>query len=362
MFYDRPQGNQVFDLITNPPATQTPSLQWGLVSGLATATPLYSPVGLQPNEYAWKPPVVYQWNLGFQMQLPANFTLDLSYVGSESRDLLNFRNLNAVNYGTAYDAAYQDLTRGQTCTGCSSLSTLPGGNALPTDFLRPYRGYTDIRLWEMTGYANYKSLQTTVSRRLNKGLMFSGYYAYSQAKGIGGDDRQYARIDGKDREAYYGPLSFDRPHSFVANFVYQTPPVSSGALGWLTNDWMISGNYRWVLGHASHGWILDSRLWEREPHGQPDGRRPHRPDRSGSWEGLQLRPVQSVQRGGVHHAEARQHRPRVAAFHDAQPADQHHRPLGGEVAAARRPPAFRDPSRRVQRPQSHAVHRDQPDH
>jgi len=248
MFYDRPQGNQVFDLITNPPATQTPNLQWGLVSGLATATPLYSPVGLNPNEYAWKPPVVYQWNLGFQMQLPANFTLDLSYVGSESRDLLNFRNLNAVNYGTAYQTAYQDPTRGQTCTGCSALSTLPGGNALPTDFLRPYRGYTDIRLWEMTGYANYKSIQTTVSRRLNKGLMFSGYYAYSQAKGIGGDDRQYARIDGKDREAYYGVLPFDRPHSFVANFVYQTPPLADGAMRFLTNDWMISGNYRWYSG------------------------------------------------------------------------------------------------------------------
>jgi Carboxypeptidase regulatory-like domain/TonB-dependent Receptor Plug Domain len=105
IFYDRPQGNQVFDLTNNPPATQTPNVQWGLVPALATATPLYAPVGLNPNVYNWKTPTVYQWNLGFQMQLPKNFTLDVSYVGSNSDNLLQFRNLNAVNYGTAYSAA-----------------------------------------------------------------------------------------------------------------------------------------------------------------------------------------------------------------------------------------------------------------
>jgi hypothetical protein len=248
VFYDRPQGNQVFDLINNPPAVQTPTLQWGLVQGLATATPLYSPVGLQPNVYAWKIPTVYQWNLGFQMQLPANFTLDVSYVGSKSDNLLQYRNLNAVNYGTAYQDQYQDQTRGQTCTGCSTLSTLPGGNALPTDFMRPYRGYTDIRLWEFEAYSDYKSIQSTITRRFSQGLMFSGYYAYSQARGTLGGDWDYARIDGKDREANYGPLSFDRPHSFVLNFVYQTKPFTQGPLRWVTNDWMISGNYRWYSG------------------------------------------------------------------------------------------------------------------
>ncbi|NTU50627.1 MAG: hypothetical protein HGA87_07135, partial [Desulfobulbaceae bacterium] len=30
IFYDRPQGNQVFDLITNPPGLQSTTLQWGL--------------------------------------------------------------------------------------------------------------------------------------------------------------------------------------------------------------------------------------------------------------------------------------------------------------------------------------------
>lgn len=248
IFYDRPQGNQVFDLINNPPAVQTPTLNWGLVSSLATTSPLYAPVSLFPNVYAWKIPTVYQWDLGVQIQLPANFTLDVSYVGSKSQNLLQYRNLNAIPYGLAYQASSQDPTKGQTCTGCSALSTNPGANALPVDFLRPDVGYTDIRLWEFEAYSDYKSLQTTITRRFSKGLMFSGYYAYSAAKGTLGGDWDYARIDGKDKQANYGPLSFDRPHSFVVSFVYQTPSVTSGPLAYITNGWQISGNYRWYSG------------------------------------------------------------------------------------------------------------------
>ncbi|HSP91832.1 MAG TPA: hypothetical protein VLN08_13040, partial [Vicinamibacterales bacterium] len=68
------------------------------------------------------------------------------------------------------------------------------------------------------------------------------------AKGIAGGDWDGARIDGKDREANYGPLGQDRPHNFVLNFVYQTPHVADGALGFITNDWQFSGVYRWVSG------------------------------------------------------------------------------------------------------------------
>jgi hypothetical protein len=114
--------------------------------------------------------------------------------------------------------------------------------------MRPYQGFGDIRLWEFEAYSDYKALQTTVTRRFEKGLMVSFNYTRSEAKGTLGGDWDYARIDGKDREANYGPLSFNRPHTFVAYFVYQTPKVASGPLGYLTNSWQLSGNYRWLYG------------------------------------------------------------------------------------------------------------------
>jgi hypothetical protein len=176
------------------------------------------------------------------------FVLDVAYVGSKSENLLQKRNLNAINYGLAYQPAYQDPTRGQTCTGCSALSTTPGANALPTDLMRPNIGYGNINLWEFEASSDYKALQSTISRRFQKGFMFSFNYTRSSAKGTLGTDWDYARIDGKDQQANYGPLAFDRPNSMVLTFVYQTPKVKDGALGYLTNDWMFSGNYRWMNG------------------------------------------------------------------------------------------------------------------
>ncbi len=247
VFYDRPQGNIVFDMVTNPPGMQTPSLQWGLVSGVAGSTPLYATSGVNPTAFAWKLPTVYSWNIGFQMQLPYEFTLDISHVGSESRNLVQQRQINALPYGTTFLASSQDPTRG-TCTGCVALSSLPGGNALPTDFLRPDQGYGAIRFWEFAAYSNYKSLQTSLNRRFSKGLMASVSYVYSRAEGTVNDDYGTARIDGLDRQANYGILAIDRPHVFVVSFVYQTPSVATGALKYLTNDWQISGNYRWMSG------------------------------------------------------------------------------------------------------------------
>jgi hypothetical protein len=248
ILYDRPQGNQVFSLINNPPGMQAQVLTWGLAKDIVSATGYNPTIALAPSEYNWKVPTVYQWNAGFQMRLPLDLTLDVAYVGSRSENLLQFRNLNAVPYGAAYGQENQDPTRGQACSGCTAISAIPGGNALPADFMRPYPGYANIPMWEFGSYSNYNALQTTVSRRLAQGLMFSAYYTWSSAKGIGGTDWEYARSDGRDREANYGPLSFDRPHIFAAYFVYRTPNVAAGALGLLANEWQLSGNYRWLHG------------------------------------------------------------------------------------------------------------------
>ena len=249
IFYDRPQGNMVFDKATNPPSMKVTTLQWVTAGSIAPGvSSLSAPVSMNPDEYAWKTPTVYQWNLGMQMRLPAFFVLDMAYVGSESRDLLQQRQLNSPAYGTAYLPQYQDPTRGQTCTGCSSLSTIPGGNAIPIDLMRPDQGYGTIRMYEFGAYSNYKALQTTVTRRFNKGLMFSLNYTRSEAKGIIEGDFTQVRIDGRDKEANYGPLNYNRPHTIVSTWVYQTPDWKDGALGYLTNGWQLSGNYRWLWG------------------------------------------------------------------------------------------------------------------
>jgi hypothetical protein len=244
VFYDRPQGNMVFDMIANAPGVLVSGLQWGRLQDLTAAKGDPNPtLGLTPTVYDFKPPKVYSWNLGVQHKLWRAISLDLAYVGSSSKDLLRQANINAVPYGAAFLAKNQDPTRAPSAT--------PGATALPNDLLRPYPGYGSIRMWDYSGYGNYHSLQAGINRRFDNGFMFSAFYVYSKALTINNDDFTAGRPNTSDaeiRRADYSYTSYDRPQNFVLNFVYQTPKVASGALGILANDWQISGIYRWTSG------------------------------------------------------------------------------------------------------------------
>jgi hypothetical protein len=148
-----------------------------------------------------------------------------------------------VPYGAKFLPENQDPTRAPSAT--------PGATALPDDFLRPYQGYNDIGMVGYKGYSNYHSLQTSLNRRFDNGLMFSVFYVWSKALGINDADGFSIRPNATEdelRRADYSYVIYDRPHTFVVNFVYQTPRVAKGALGLLANDWQLSGVYRWMSG------------------------------------------------------------------------------------------------------------------
>src|SRR5262249_8559272 len=49
--------------------------------------------------------------------------------------------------------------------------------------------------------------------------------------------------------ANYGPLDFDRRHTFSVNFVYELPHANAGPLAEaVLNGWQLSGVYRWQTG------------------------------------------------------------------------------------------------------------------
>jgi hypothetical protein len=252
IFYDRPQGNMVFDMITNAPGILVSNLQWGRLQqvGAGSADP-NPPLSLNPTAFDFKPPKIYAWNLGMQHKLWKNIIFDLAYVGSESKDLLRRWQLNAVPLGAKYLPQNQDPTRAPSAT--------PGATALPDDLLRPYPGYSSIQMWDYSSFANYHALQASLNRRFDRGLMLSAFYVWSKAltlehnndfaPGFPGslcgppqcDEDEIRRLD-------YSYTPNDRPHTFVFNFIYQTPKVAEGAAGVLLNNWQLSGIYRWMSG------------------------------------------------------------------------------------------------------------------
>jgi hypothetical protein len=247
MFYDRPQGNVVFDLVRNPPTTLEPTFNFGRLQDIGTGQLLLAPPGLVAYDREGKVPTSYAYNLGIQYKLPLDSVLDVSYVGTLGVHLLQRRNLNAPAYGAAYLPQNQDPTL--------AASSVPGATALPVDFLRPYQGFGQIQYIEPASSSNYHSLQASVNRRFTKGLLLGVNYTWSRAMGTQFQDLPgitsfgAPRIDGNQRTANYGPQDFDRPHNLNVNWVYELPRATSHhALGYLLNDYQLSGIYRYQTG------------------------------------------------------------------------------------------------------------------
>src|SRR4029079_13931285 len=116
----------------------------------------------------------------------------------------------------------------------------------------PFRVSGPIRLGDYSGYGNYNGLQTSVSRRFDRGFMFSAFWVWSKALGVNSPDfdcgvpnltaHQTKHLD-------YSLVSYVRTHNIVLNAIYQTPTVTqSKALGLAANTGQISGVYRWSSG------------------------------------------------------------------------------------------------------------------
>jgi len=107
-------------------------------------------------------------------------------------------------------------------------------------------------MWDYSGYANYHALQTSVTRRYDRGFMISGFWVWSKALGINSTDFA-AGVPNltaeQTRHLDYSLLDYDRPHNITINTVYQMPSVTtSKTLGLLVNEWQLSGVYRWTSG------------------------------------------------------------------------------------------------------------------
>ncbi|MFI4942330.1 MAG: carboxypeptidase regulatory-like domain-containing protein [Burkholderiales bacterium] len=246
VFYDRPQGNMVFDMISNAPGVLNSTITWGRLQDLGsggTGTDPNAVLSLNPTAYDFKPPKTYQWNVGIQHKLWYNLIADVAYVGSSNKDLLRQSQINAVPRGARYLPENQDPTL--------APSTVPGATALPDNLLRPYQGYGNIRMWDYSGFSNYHALQLGLNRRFENGVGFGAFYVWSKSLTIANDDFAAGIPNVSEEEAKrvdYSYSNFDRPHNFVLNFIYQTPKVADGVAGILLNDWQLSGIYRWTSG------------------------------------------------------------------------------------------------------------------
>jgi hypothetical protein len=140
-------------------------------------------------------PVSYQWNFTIQRELPANFLLQLAYVGNAGRQMQ-----------VRYDA----------------------NQAVPMDPLNP-RTISDRRPWKRLGFvsansskgfSSYHGFDLHLERRYTNGLAIIGNYTFMKQMGIRGVDN-YTVMMIDNLKHSYGPEG--NQHRSVISFVYELP-------------------------------------------------------------------------------------------------------------------------------------------
>ena len=210
-FYERIQGNDVYNTGPNPPFSFNPQVtsvyfsnpSISALNGQQAALPIF-PANFTALAYSdYKLPTTNDWNFGIQHQLFTGGVLSVAYVGNQAFHQRDNREVNPVSLSDPNRAA------------------IASGNYNP-NLDRPYKGIGNITLGETATTSNYHSLQ--ISLRAENKHGFTGQVAYTYSHSIDYLSGDFAQISNPfDRSFDRGPSDLDRRHIFIANYVYEFP-------------------------------------------------------------------------------------------------------------------------------------------
>ena len=239
VFYDRLQGNPVFDMLVNPPGIATPKFYYGSLSAVPAASAgVFFPGSVNGFDKGGQIPTTYNWNVTLQRELPWSILMDVGYVGASSNHILYRINQNAIPLGAAWLPQNQDpLNPNPKYDGTTSNQP---------NFYRQYTGYANTIDYGFGANSNYEGLQVSANRRFSKSL--TGGIAYTWSKSMGTTNDDYTtNTPFNMRTADYDVLGNDRTHVFVLNYVYNLPKfIKSSTAGakvakLFVSDWQVSG-------------------------------------------------------------------------------------------------------------------------
>jgi hypothetical protein len=254
IFYTLPNANSVLQTLGGQPFVSSASLS-GTANAAATFQTPYTTI-LTPG--VWRPrspsytltvtgvaqnidsPLVEQYNLDAEQQLPDKLVLEVGYVGTRGTRLAESRGLNR-----AFLASPSNAINGVTTNTVGSANL---------QARVPYQGFTPngVTRIETYGFSNYNSLQSTLRRQMNHGLYLQAAYTWSKALTTvtGGDGTNGVFSGGSgnsndpnNRYARYGPAGYDRTNRMVVAYSWQIPGWKKGNAfeRVATGGWKLSG-------------------------------------------------------------------------------------------------------------------------
>ncbi len=255
----------------DPPNQLSPQIFYSDLNSFTSASGFLFPSGTHGMNENRTLGRTMSYSFGIQRQLPAKMMIDVAYVGTLGRHLSAQQNLNAIPAGTTQNA--------------SSLDPSNPGNALASQYLRPYIGYGDILYYDYIANSSYHSLQVMLNRRFTKHVSGGLAYTWSKAMDYADNDTTNLSTLVSPRVWNYGMAGYDRTHILKGNWIWELPSGSrllpdrkglSVVTKSLLDGWQISGILTMVSG-APQGVSLSlnsgsSANWSGSP---TDGARPN---------------------------------------------------------------------------------------
>jgi hypothetical protein len=197
---------------------------------IAALVPVLNPAATQTSVASnLVNPMIHQWNVNIQRELPGKFTMTLAYVGTRGIRLFESDIINPF---------------GGFAPG--TVSTLPRIN--------PLRGAITVR--DNSGDSHYNGGSIKLERQYSHGLLLRGSYTYSKSIDDGsdvfntfgtGDAGSVTPQNPFSRASNRGLSDFDIRHRAVFAYVWNIPGLHNSSnglmngLGYITRGWEVSG-------------------------------------------------------------------------------------------------------------------------
>lgn len=254
IFYERVQGNDVYNAALNPPFAYQPSATSIFFSNPntsvntgATSSQAF-PSGLFNIKYNYPPPGTMNWSLGVQRQLMPSVIAVLQYVGSAGWDQNNDRAINTLPQSKTDAACTLMSSSDPNFAYCDRKGVQSG--AFLANIYRIFPGFAGITQEENQTNTNYNSLQAGVRFENKWGLTTQLAYTWSHLIDTATNDLNLLPNPFNTRYNR-GSGGFDRRHIFNASYVYTIPFMnhSSNEIGKaILGGWGISGITVWQAG------------------------------------------------------------------------------------------------------------------
>jgi hypothetical protein len=239
VFYERVQGNDVYNAALNPPFAYQPSANnvyfsnpfTSALTGLTTTQSFPSTV--TNIKYAYHPPGTADFSLGVQREIAPSVIAVVQYVGSIGWDQSDDRQINTLPLADASNPANPYDDREGVANG-----------TLNANLYRNYPGFSNINQEENESNFDYHSFQAGVRLENRHGLTTQLAYTWSHNISEFSNDLYGVSNPYNLKYDRGSDDTFDRRHIFNASYVYALPwftKSSNVAAREVLGGWQISG-------------------------------------------------------------------------------------------------------------------------